>query len=119
MNYDSRKIIATAVVAATMGLAGCTTNAADPSAQQTAVITVGGKRFAVPAQAKKTAHIGTAEEIDFFKKSGVAECRKGDVVWDTQGAQSAIAEAIKNGDASIHKKLAKEGRIGCAHPIEG
>lgn len=98
-------------------IAGCTGQPAfDP--KKTEVRVIDGKKFSIPAGATASAHVGTKKEIAFFKKSGVEECRDGDVIWDAKTAQEQIAEAIKEGNPTIHKTLAKQGLIGCAHPVK-
>ena len=84
----------------------------------TEVQAVDGKLFNVPAGAIPSPHIATKKEIDFFKRSGVEKCQYGDILWEAPSAQQRIDEAIKTGNADIHKVLAKEGKIGCASPTK-
>jgi hypothetical protein len=88
----------------------------DPSVTVTKVIE--GKKYKVPQGAKVIPHVATKKEIDFYKRSGVKSCKMGDVIWEEKGTGEKVAKAIRNGDATIHAKLAKEGKIGCASPIE-
>ncbi len=97
---------------------GCVQERNVPSPQKSQIRIFDNKRYILPHDASKSAHLGTDEEIAFFRKSGVRDCRKGDVIWDREGTQTQIAQAIRLGDAQIHRRLAREGRIGCAHPIE-
>ena len=87
----------------------------DPSVTVTKVIE--GKQYKVPQGAKVIPHVATKKEIDFYKRSGVKNCKMGDVIWEENGTGDKVAEAIRHGDATIHAKLAKEGKIGCASPI--
>jgi len=82
------------------------------------VESVDGKLFKIPSGAIPSPHIATKKEIDFFKKSGVENCRYGDILWEAPSAQKRIDEAIQTGNADIHKTLAKEGKIGCASPTK-
>jgi len=86
--------------------------------RSTEVQAVDGKLFNVPTGAIPSPHIATQKEIDFFKKSGVENCRYGDILWEAPSAQQRIDEAIKTGNPDIHKILAKEGKIGCASPTK-
>jgi hypothetical protein len=80
-------------------------------------VTVDGKKFMIPTGAVASPHIATKKEIDFFKKSGVSSCKYGDITWEANSVRDEVATAIKNGDASIHTKLAQVGKIGCASAI--
>jgi hypothetical protein len=98
-------------------MTGCTDQPAfDP--QATDVQMIDGKQFNIPAGATASEHLATKKEIDFYKKSGVSDCRYGDVIWDAKAAQEQVSEAIKEGNPDIHKALAKKGLIGCAHPAK-
>ena len=94
---------------------GCTTNSFNPT--QKVTVEVDGKKFAIPQGAVPSPHIATKKEVDFFKRSGVSECKYGDITWEAESVRADVADAIKNGDASIHAKLAKAGKIGCASAI--
>jgi hypothetical protein len=98
--------------------AGCsnTQPTFDPSVTEVKV--VHGKQYNVPKGVTSLPHVATKKEIDFYKKSGVENCKMGDILWETKDAADQIAKAITHGDATIHAKLAKEGKIGCASPIE-
>ena len=84
----------------------------------TEVQAVDGKLFNVPTGAIPSSHIASKREVDFFKRSGVENCQYGDILWEAPSAQKRIDEAIKMGNPDIHKKLAKEGKIGCASPTK-
>jgi len=107
----------TAVTAAALLMAGCaqTEPAFDPAV--TTVQTIDGKKFNIPQGATPSPHLATKKEIEFYTKSGVSNCKEGDVLWDAEGAKAKIAEAIKEGNPNIHKELAQKGLIGCASPI--
>jgi hypothetical protein len=97
--------------------AGCTSQP-EFNPNTTEVQAVDGKLFNVPAGAIPSPHIATQKEVDFFKKSGVENCQYGDILWEAPSTQQRIDEAIKTGNADIHKTLAKEGKIGCASPTK-
>ncbi len=100
-------------------LAGCsgTQPKFDPSA--TKQVVVEGKTFNIPEDAVvSSSKLATKKEIAFYKKSGVDQCKDGDVIWEAKSAADSVAKAIKHGDAGIHKKLAKEGLIGCSSPVK-
>jgi len=80
-------------------------------------VEVDNKIFNIPSGAIASPHIANKKEIDFFKRSGVSNCNYGDITWEAPSASKLIAQAIKNGDSTIHAKLAKEGKIGCASPV--
>jgi hypothetical protein len=104
------------LVTAAILIIGCTDQPAfDPQATEVQVID--GKQFNIPAGATASEHLATKKEIDFYTKSGVSGCRYGDVIWDAKSAQEQVSEAIKEGNPDIHKALAKQGLIGCAHPL--
>ena len=112
-----KKDYGTAILFIALVTAGCAPEHREAQPRKSQIRFFEGKRYALPIDASKSAHIGTKEEIAFFRKSGIKDCRNGDVIWDTEGTQEQIAQAIRLGDARIHRKLAQEGRIGCAHPI--
>ena len=105
-----------ALSALTLLMVGCTSTQPtfDPNITEAKVID--GKTFNIPKGATPSPHIATQKEVEFYKKSGVADCKQGDVLWDAEGAKVRIAKAIASGNPDIHKELAKEGKIGCASP---
>ena len=106
----------TLFIIAALWTAGCTTQPTfDPNVTEVKVID--GKKFNIPQGATASPHIATKKEVEFYKKSGVADCKQGDVLWDENGARAQIAKAIESGNPEIHKELAKEGKIGCASPL--
>jgi len=107
MKVTGRIAVGVAVLAL---MQGCTT----PKPQgRTQTVVVEGKRFVIPQGAIAADHLATAREADFFVRSGVAQCRKGDLTWEMPQAQQRVGKAIAQGDAKTHQALAKEGLIGC------
>ena len=97
-------------------MVGCTTNQPTFDPSSTVVEVVKGKSYNIP----KGAHISPyvdAKVISFYQKIGLTECKDGDITWEEEKAKEEMNVAIGQGDESIYKKLAKEGRIGCASPI--
>ena len=114
------KIVSVATVALVM-MTGCmdsVTPAPQFDVTKTAVQTIDGKNFNIPVGAKASPHIDSDRVIAFYIKSGVAECSTGDVTWVETASQESINEAIRSGDKTIHARLAKEGKIGCAVPTK-
>jgi len=106
------------IVTLALLMAGCsgTQPEFDPSVMKEVVVE--GKTFSIPEEAVvSSSKLATKKEIAFYKKSGVEQCKDGDIIWEARSAAERVAKAIKNGDATIHTKLAKEGRIGCASPL--
>jgi hypothetical protein len=104
-------------ILAALAVTGCTGQPAfDPNT--TEVQAVDGKLFNVPSGAIPSPHLATKKEIDFFKKSGVANCHYGDILWEAPSVQQRIDDAIRTGNPDLHKVLAKEGKIGCASPLK-
>ena len=58
------------------------------------------------------------ESLHFILNQCVAECSTGEVTWVETASQESINEAIRSGDKTIHARLAKEGKIGCAVPTK-
>jgi len=100
-----------------MFVSGCTTTEMLDTANMVSVA-VDGKTFNIPSGAIPSPHLATPVEVDFFKRSGVSECKEGDIIWEAASVKDEVSNAIKNGDASIHQDLAKAGKIGCASPIK-
>ena len=110
-----KKIAALSILA--LLVVGCSTNQPTFDPNVTEVKVIDGKKFNIPQGATASPHIATKKEVEFYKKSGVADCKQGDVIWDAEGAKAQIAKAIESGNPEIHKELAKEGTIGCASPL--
>ncbi len=98
-------------------LLGC--SAAQPSFDMTntAVEVVKGKSYNIPVGAHPSPYVD-AKVIKFYQKIGLTECKNGDITWEEEKAKDEMNIAIGKGDRSVYKKLAKEGRIGCASPIK-
>jgi len=101
----------------TLIVTGCATPQKEAQMNKNRTHTVDGKQFSIPEGMIPSPHIATKKEVDFFKKSGVKNCHYGDILWEALSAQRRIDEAIKTGNPDIHKTLAKEGKIGCASPL--
>jgi len=98
-------------------MVGCTTNQPSFDPTDTAVEVVDGKSYNIPKGAHPSPYVD-AKVIKFYQKVGLTECKEGDITWEEEKAKEEINVAIGKGDRSIHKKLAKEGRIGCVSPIK-
>ena len=96
---------------------GCSSNqpAFDPS--DTTVQSVKGKSYNIPKGAAPSPYVDD-EVIKFYNEIGLSECKKGDITWEEEKAKEEMGVAISKGDKGIYKKLAKEGRIGCATPLK-
>jgi len=103
---------------AILGLVGCSSSAENVDQNIKKQVIVDGKKFSIPSGAIPSPHLASTVEVNFFKKSGVSECKEGDITWEAASVKGEVANAIKNGDASIHKDLVKAGKIGCASPIK-
>ena len=98
-------------------MTGCTTNQPSFDPTDTAVEVVGGKSYNIPKGAHPSPYVD-ANVIKFYQKVGLTECKEGDITWEEEKAKEEMNIAIGKGDKGIYKKLAKEGRIGCASPIK-
>jgi len=95
---------------------GCSTNQPSFDPADTAVQVVDGKSYNIPKGAHVSPYVD-AKVIKFYQKLGLTECKEGDITWEEEKAKKEMGVAISKGDKGIYKKLAKEGRIGCASPI--
>ena len=98
-----------------LAVVGCQSDLDIPARMEAVVVE--GKVFNIPQGAIASDHPATPQEIAYFKKSGVSDCQEGDITWEMPEAQQAVGDAIAKGDAKVHSRLAKEGLIGCAHPL--
>jgi PBP1b-binding outer membrane lipoprotein LpoB len=98
-------------------MVGCTTNQPSFDPTDTAVEVVDGKSYNIPKGAHTSPYVD-AKVIKFYQKIGLTECKEGDITWEEEKAKEEMNIAISKGDKSVYKKLAKEGRIGCASPIK-
>ena len=94
----------------------CSTNQPAFDSTDTTVVSVKGKSYNIPKGAHPSPYVDD-KVIEFYQKIGLKECKKGDMTWEEDTAKEEMGIAISKGDRSIYKKLAKEGRIGCASPI--
>jgi PBP1b-binding outer membrane lipoprotein LpoB len=97
-------------------MAGCSTTQPSFDPSNTAVEVVDGKSYNIPQGAHPSPYVD-AKVIAFYQKAGLTECKEGDITWEEEKAKEEMNVAISKGDKSVYKKLAKEGRIGCASPI--
>jgi hypothetical protein len=97
-------------------MVGCTTNQPSFDPSKTAVEVVKGKSYNIPQGAHPSPYVDD-KVIAFYQKIGLKDCKKGDITWEEEKAKEEMGIAISKGDKGIYKKLAKEGRIGCASPI--
>ncbi len=98
-------------------MTGCTTNQPSFDASNTAVKVVDGKSYNIPKGANPSPYVD-AKVIKFYQKIGLSECKEGDITWEEEKAKDEMSVAISKGDKGIYKKLADQGRIGCASPIK-
>jgi asparagine synthetase B (glutamine-hydrolysing) len=98
-------------------IAGCSTNQPSFDSSNTVVEVVNGKSYNIPQGAHPSPYVD-AKVIKFYQKIGLTECKEGDITWEEEKAKEEMGVAISNGDRSIYKKLADQGRIGCASPIK-
>jgi PBP1b-binding outer membrane lipoprotein LpoB len=97
-------------------MTGCTANQPSFDPSNTVVEVVDGKSYNIPQGAHPSPYVD-AKVIAFYQKIGLTECKEGDITWEEEKAKEEMNVAISKGDKSVYKKLAKEGRIGCASPI--
>ena len=98
-------------------MTGCSTNQPSFDPADTAVEVVDGKSYNIPKGAHPSPYVD-AKVIAFYQKIGLTECSEGDITWEEEKAKEEMNVAIGKGDRSIYKKLADQGRIGCASPIK-
>ncbi|BAF72192.1 hypothetical protein [Sulfurovum sp. NBC37-1] len=110
------KLILAATSATLLLVTACSTNQPAFNPADTTVVSVKGKSYNIPKGAHPSPYVDD-KVIEFYQKIGLKSCRKGDMTWEEEKAKEEMGIAISKGDKSIYKKLAKEGRIGCASPI--
>ena len=98
-------------------LLGCSSNQPSFNADNTVVEVVKGKSYNIPVGASPSPYVD-AKVITFYQKIGLTECKEGDITWEEEKAKDEMSVAISKGDRGVYKKLAKEGRIGCASPLK-
>jgi len=96
---------------------GCSNTQPTFNPSDTVVQNVKGKSYNIPKGAVISPYVDD-KVISFYQKSGLTECKNGDITWEELSAKEEMATAIAQGDKSIYKKLAKQGRIGCASPLK-
>jgi hypothetical protein len=106
-----------ATVSALLLMAGCSANQPSFDPSKTAVEVVKGKSYNIPQGAHPSPYVDD-KVIAFYQKIGLKDCKKGDITWEEEKAKEEMAVAIAKGDRDIYKKLAKQGRIGCASPLK-
>jgi len=81
----------------------------------------GDKYYLVPANTSSPSSAVDDKVIPFYHKIGVAECQKGDITWEELKTADRINAIMRNGSKeegiALYKKAAKEGKVGCAHPL--
>jgi len=97
-------------------LIGCSTTQPSFNSNNTTLKVVNGKSYNIPVGANISPYVDE-KVIKFYQKIGLSECKDGDVTWEEEKAKNEMSVAISKGDRTIYEKLAKEGRIGCASPI--
>ena len=98
-------------------MAGCSATQPSFDPLDTVVKVVDGKSYNIPKGAEPSPYVDD-KVIAFYQKIGLDECKQGDMTWEEAQAKEEMSSAIAKGDRGVYKKLAKEGRIGCASPIK-
>ena len=98
-------------------MAGCSATQPSFDPADTVVKVVDGKSYNIPKGANPSPYVD-AKVIAFYQKIGLTECKDGDMTWEETKAKDEMSVAISKGDRGVYKKLATEGRIGCASPIK-
>jgi len=113
----NKTIVISSLVLAGLFLLGCSATQPSFDATNTVVEVVEGKSYNIPVGAHPSPYVD-AKVIKFYQKIGLTECKEDDMTWEEEKAKDEMNVAIGKGDRSVYKKLAKEGRIGCASPIK-
>ncbi len=98
-------------------VSGCSNKqpAFDPN--YTEVQIVDGKSYNIPSGASPSPYVDS-KVIKFYQELGLTNCKEDDITWEEENAKDEMNAAIGKGDKNIYYRLVKEGRIGCASPIE-
>ena len=95
---------------------GCSATQPSFDAGNTTVQVVKGKSYNIPVGATPSPYVDE-KVIKFYNTIGLTECKNGDITWEEANAKDEMMIAIGKGDKGIYKKLADQGRIGCASPL--
>ena len=95
---------------------GCSTTQPSFDTNNTTVQVIKGKSYNIPVGATPSPYVDD-KVIAFYQKIGLTSCKNGDITWEEVNAKDEMNAAIGKGDKGIYKKLADQGRIGCAGPI--
>ena len=98
-------------------LTACLNNQPSFDPNNTEIRVIDSKSYNIPIGANPSPYVD-AKVIKFYHKIGLSECKEGDITWEESNAVDEMSVAIQNGDKDIYGRLAKEGRIGCASPIQ-
>ena len=113
-----QKISITAVLGITGFLMlGCSNSQPSFDASNTTVQSVNGKSYNIPVGASPSPYVDT-KVIRFYNKIGLTKCKNGDITWEETTAKDEMNLAIGEGDKGVYKKLADQGRIGCASALQ-
>ena len=96
---------------------GCSSAQPSFDASNTTVKSVNGKSYNIPVGAVVSPYVDV-KVIAFYNKIGLSECKNGDITWEEISAKDEMNTAIGKGDKGVYKKLADQGRIGCASPLK-
>jgi len=96
---------------------GCSATQPSFDASNTTVQVVKGKSYNIPVGATPSPYVDD-KVIAFYQKIGLTSCKNGDITWEDVNAKDEMNAAIGKGDKGVYKKLADQGRIGCASPLK-
>ena len=96
---------------------GCSATQPSFDASNTTVQVVKGKSYNIPVDATPSPYVDD-KVIAFYQKIGLTSCKNGDITWEEVNAKDEMNTAIGEGDKGVYKKLADQGRIGCASPLK-
>ena len=96
---------------------GCSATQPSFDASNTTVKSLNGKSYNIPVGAVISPYVDD-KVISFYNKIGLSECKNGDITWEETTAKDEMNLAIGKGDKGVYKKLADQGRIGCASPLK-
>lgn len=109
------------IPAAAMLLSACSTAQPSVATDVKTLKKAGDKYYLVPAGTSSPSSAVDDKVIAFYHKIGVADCQKGDITWEELKTADSINAMMRNGTKeegiALYKKAAKEGKVGCAHPL--